>query len=204
MKSVTGLFLFLLIPLWVPSQILAQQAETLFDNQISHGGFGSLVFGLTSVNGQATYLQGTRGAWILRFDGGNSVQLGYGHYRIESDFDALHWNQPDVEIPELKTDYSGFEIEYLNKSHQLIHFGGQLLIGSGIVRYSDGGLDLNRTSDNYFVMQPGANIHLNVTNWFRLNGGIFYRHAVNVNLEGTSDTDLSGVATFLGLRFGKF
>jgi hypothetical protein len=191
--------LFLVLPLMTQ----AQEAETLFSGGVDHGGYGSLVFGVTSVNGQAAYLRGTRGAWVIRFGDGNAIHLGLAGYRIATDFDAVNQRGPGNRPPEMRTNYGGFEIEYVNRSLKMVHFGAQTLVGSGSVRYRKDA-DSGRRSDDYFVIQPGANIHLNITNWFRLSGGVFYRYAANVNLEGTSDSDLSGLSAMIGLRFGKF
>lgn len=200
-----GLLYLILISLWlIPSAAYPQEAETLFSGDINHGGYGALVFGITSVNGEVAYLRGTRGAWVMRFRDGHAVHLGLGSYRTGSNFDAVNWNITGVEQPEMRTNYGGFEVEYTNQSLNMIHFGAQALIGSGQVRYRDRDLNLEKTSDHYFVIQPGANIHLNLTNWFRISGGVFYRYAANVNLEGTSDSDLSGASAMIGLRFGKF
>lgn len=202
MKLLTSLTLLILFV--VPAATFAQQTETLFSANVDHGGFGSLLFGVTSVNGEASYLRGTSGAWVLNFQDGHSVNVGIGWYRTESAFSAVRWTHPDIDIPEIKTNYSGFELEYLNRSHRLLHFGGQLMIGGGSVRYHNEDINLDKTSDRYFALQPGANIHLNITNWFRVSGGLFYRYATGVNLDGTNNSELSGFSGILGLRFGKF
>jgi hypothetical protein len=194
------LFIFLSIPL----SASAQQAETLFDGDVRHGGFGSLLFGATFVNGEASYLRGTRGAWVIKFPDNNSLHIGLGSYRTQTGFDAVNWPHGDIALPEMRTNYGGFELEYLNRSNKLVHFGAQALIGGGTVRYHNRNIDLDKTSDSYFAFQPGANAHLNVTTWFRLSGGLFYRYAGGVNLDGTSNSDLSGFSAIFGLRFGKF
>ncbi|TVR31257.1 MAG: hypothetical protein EA390_06780 [Balneolaceae bacterium] len=182
----------------------AQETQTLFSNDIDHGGFGAPVFGVTFVNGQATYLRGLRGAWVINFPGEHSVHIGLARYRTQSDFDATGWTISNISTPEMRTNYGGFELEYVNRSHRLFHYSIQTLVGSGNVRFRDRDLDLNRTSDSYFVLQPGVNLNLNITHWFRLSGGLFYRYAGGVNLEGTGDSELSGITSFVGLRFGKF
>jgi len=192
----------LLILFLIPVQVNAQQQETLFANDINHGGFGSLVYGVTSVNGQAAFLRGTRGAWVIRFSDGHAINIGLAGYRTKSNFDTVNWNRHDNE-PEMRTNYGGFELEYVNNSYRLIHFGAQTLVGSGTVRYQNGG-DFEKSSDDYFVLQPAGNIHLNVTHWFRISGSVLYRYAANVNLDGTGNSDLSGFSVSVGLRFGKF
>jgi hypothetical protein len=185
--------------------LVAQQAETLVSGDVEHGGFGSLLYGVTSVNGEAAYLTGTRGAWMIKFRDGHALNIGLGSYRTRSGFHARPGRQTDAgEAWELQTNYGGLELEYLNRSHRLVHYGAQTTIGGGEVRYRDRNRAPDRTSDSYFVLQPGVNVHLNVTRWFRMSGGVFYRYAGGVSLEGTSNSDLSGVSAAIGLRFGKF
>lgn len=202
MKTISSLLLIVFLSL--PYAASAQQAETLFDGDVRHGGFGSLLFGATSVNGEAAYLRGTRGAWVIKFPDSHSLHIGLGNYRAQTGFDAVNWPHVDIALPEMRTNYGGFELEYLNRSNKLVHYGVQVLIGGGTVRYHNRNIDLDKTSDSYFAFQPGANAHLNVTTWFRLSGGLFYRYAGGVNLDGTSNSGLSGFSAIFGLRFGKF
>jgi hypothetical protein len=182
----------------------AQETQTLFSPGISHGGYGALIYGFTSINGQPAYLRGGRGAWVINFTDEHALNIGFGSYRTETDFDAVNWTNPNSAKPGMKTNYGGFELEYVNRTHNLFHYSVQTLIGSGKVRYIDPPAELNRTSDSYFVLQPGVNMNLNVTHWFKLSGGVFYRYTGGVNLEGTGSSDLSGVVSFVGLKFGRF
>jgi len=200
---IRSLVLSILITVSLPLIIMAQQTETLFSGDVSHGGFGSPLFGVTSVNGEASYLRGTRGAWMLKFRDGHAINIGGGWYRTQSGFDAADW-PAGSEPPEMRTNYGGFELEYLNRSHKLIHYGAQVMIGGGTVQFRESDIDLDKRSDRYFALQPGLNLHMNITNWFRISGGVFYRVADGVSLEGTSNSDLSGASAILGLRFGKF
>ena len=185
-----------------------RDTQTLFTSEVTHGGYGGLLYGFTIINDELTYLRGTRGAWIINLSSDHALNLGYGSYRTRSDFETAEWRFDDVPEPELRTNYSGFEMEYVNRSYRLVHFSAQALIGSGNVRYDDRNLDdfpgINRTRDSYFVMQPGVNMSLNITSWFKITGGVAYRYATSVNLEGTSNSDLSGLSGFIGLRFGSF
>lgn len=182
----------------------AQETETLFSNEVDHGGLGGLVFGGTTVNGELSYLRGTRGAWVINFNEMHSIHLGLARYRTHHNFGATGWNNTTVDQPDMNTEYSGFELEYVNRPAMLFHFSLQVLAGSGTVEYEEKNFSLDKISDRYFVLQPGANLILNVTSWFRLSGGIFYRYTDGVQLAGTSDTDLSGATTFVTLCFGWF
>ena len=181
-----------------------ERSQTLFDGNVSHGGYGGLIFGITSVNGQPAFMRGRRGAWILNFSDEHALNLGLGSYRTRNDFNPVEWTIDEVSEPDMRTNYSGFEIEYVNRSYQLVHFSVGSLIGSGNVRYDDRDIDVGRTRDSYFVLQPGVDLNINITNWFRISAGLSYRYASSVNLAGTSNEDLSGVSGILGLRFGGF
>ncbi|MEX1121908.1 MAG: hypothetical protein WED82_07235 [Balneolales bacterium] len=197
------IFPFLLFGFICITEGQAQETQTLFNNDIRHGGFGALVYGATSVNGQAAYLRGTRGAWAINFTDEHAANVGFGTYRTHSDFEPADWASNASE-PEMRMNYSGFELEYVNRTQRLFHFSIQTLIGSGRIRYRDPAEGLEKTSDSYFALKPGANINLNITTWFKISGGLFYRYVGGANLEGTSDSGLSGMASFVGLRFGKF
>lgn len=195
----------LVIMLSLHGLVQAQETETLFSSpDIRHGGYGAPVFGVTVVNGQASYLRGIRGAWVINLSDERAIQLGLSNYRTRSDFEARRWQAGMEGSPEMRTNYGGFEIEYVHRPSQMFHVGVQALIGGGQVRYRDSDVDLDRTTDHYFAFQPGVNGILNLTSWFRLSGGVHYRYASGVNLEGTSSSDLSGIVSFIALRFGKF
>lgn len=202
MKTLASLLLCL--PLFfLQPDLKAQQTETLFSGSVRHGGYGAIFHGVTSLNGQATYLRGSKGAWVIRFDNGNALHIGFAGYRSDKAFDVVNWRGTGSEIPELKTNYGGFELEYTLRSLDLFHFGFKTLIGNGDVRYQNGA-NFEKKSDNFFVVQPGASLYVNITSWFRLSGSVLYRYASNINLDGTSDSDLSGFSVAAGLRFGKF
>lgn len=193
------------VMLMCPTEGFTQETETLFSGDVDHGGFGAPVFGMTSVNGDFTYLRGSRGAWVINLNDRNTVNLGLARYRTQNDFEVANWTRQDVPKPELDTDYGGFEVEYVHRTNHLFHFSVQTLVGSGSVNYEGtGNFDFDPDSDGYFVLQPGVNLNLNVTDWFRLSGGLSYRYAGGVDLEGTSDKELSGVSSFFAMRFGWF
>jgi len=213
------LFLFLFAIIFVSSTSLTQaqshewhqynrgdrNTQTLLNRSTSYGGFGSWMYGATDINGQTAYLTGRKFMFVMNVRPQHTLNIGFSTYRTQSDFDVVNWdsNLP-VTAPQLETEYSGFELEYVNRSRRLVHFGGQLLVGSGEVQYTNSNILLEKRKDSYFVMQPGLNLHLNVTTWLRLNAGVYYRFASNVNLEGTSDRDLSGFSAVAGFRIGAF
>lgn len=210
MRSASAVFILLLIPCIAWSQATSPlntdadgDQETLFSGDIRHGGYGGPMYGVTFFNGEPTYLRGTRGAWVINLTDTHALNLGLAGYRSATAFDVTEWEN-DGPAPRLTSRYRGFEMEYVNRSYNLFHFSMQLLVGAGTVEYDDSNVDVDRTRDDHFVLQPGANANLNVTRWFRLTSGVLYRYAAGVSLPGTSTRDLSGLSAYLSLRFGRF
>ena len=200
---------FLLLPLELFAQDTRvvvqnkQRTETLFDRNVDYGGFGALQYGVSYINGEAVYLRGTRGAFVVNFRPNHTFNIGYGSYRTATNFSPIGL-APEFSNAELRTKYDGFELEYVNSTRKLIHFSTQVTIGSGEVRFDDRNIELPKTKDTYFFVQPGLNVNLNLTTWFRLSLGAYYRFANGVDIPGTSDIDLSGPSAMIGLKFGAF
>lgn len=178
--------------------------QTLVTSEVRHGGFGSIIYGVTTINNKVVMLRGTRGAWILNLTPQHALHIGLASYRTTPEVAAVNWTHETVERPDIRINYGGFEMEYVNRSFRLVHFGAQLLVGSGSVRYDNRNIAVEKTKDQYFVAQPGINVFLNVTSWFRISAGGYYRYTANVNLDGTDSSELSCFAGMLGLRFGRF
>ncbi len=185
------------------SPLYAQQAQTLFDGEVSHGGFGGPVLKIGNVAGSTGFWIGGRGGWIMNLDEHHAISLGGGGYGLVSDH--------EVPVPSTEEDlyalngYGGFIVEYTNRSYNIVHFTATSLIGAGglMLREKDY-QDVNDDADTYFVFEPGVNVELNVTNFFRIGAGASYRLTSGINRFGFSDSDFSGLNGVITFKFGKF
>jgi hypothetical protein len=121
----------------------------------------------------------------------------------------------DVEVegsPNLKLEFGcgGFMLEYTPYSEKLLHLSLHGMIGAGGVRYAvkdyktDNDDDVNYNEDAFFVLEPGVDAILNVTEAFRVGAGLAYRYVNDVEYEDLTNSDLSGVSGQVVLRFGVF
>lgn len=174
------------------------QAEQLIEGDIESGGFGGPVLKITSIGGSTGILVGGRGGWIIN----HTFIIGGGGYGLANDVSATTPG-PNGE-PYVNFGYGGLELEYVQNWERLIHFSVGLLIGAGGVghrgTYNEG--DINGKA--VFVMEPWAEVHLNVATFFRISGGASYRWVTGANHPAASDSRLSGVSGILTLRFGSF
>jgi hypothetical protein len=184
----------------------AAEEKTLYQGKLDSGGFGGPVIKYTEIKGQGAVMAGGRGGWIIN----HHVVLGGGGYGVASDVDAPQGTWHGGEPLDIEFGYGGFEVQYILNSDDVAHLTFYTLIGGGSVIYvSDYGHgsenhDHRSASDTVFVLEPALGSELNITKWFRLEGGLSYRIVSGVQQEELDNGDLSGVAGTLAFKFGKF
>lgn len=182
------------------SATLAQQAETLFSNQVSHGGFGGPGVKIGEVAGDPGVWVGGRGGWIINFDNNHTLSLGGGGYGLVTD----HRSSIDPDLYAM-AGYGGVDFEYTNQSYRLVHFTVSTLIGGGGLMLRERNFEeVIDETDSFFVFEPGATVELNVTHFFRIGAGVSYRLTSGISRFGYSDSDFSGLNGMFTFKFGKF
>lgn len=182
------------------------ETQTLLNGEVSHGGFGGPVVKFSDVGGDLGVWVGGRGGWIINFDRNHTISLGGGGYGLVTEHLV-----PDQEFGDPEFDYfalngyGGFIIEYANRSYQLVHFTVSSLIGAGGLMIRDRDYDdIDHSPDSYFVFEPGANLEVNITDFFRVAVGLSYRLTSGISRAGFTDDDFSGINGAITLKFGKF
>jgi hypothetical protein len=118
--------------------------------------------------------------------------------------------------PRVNYGYFGGIGQYIFKPEEMVHFSSQLVIAFGTTKdYENpksGPLDnfWNISGASFFLMEPGVNIEVNISNKLQLIVGVSYRYisGLNENSEDISLThvtneNLSGVNFNIGLKLGK-
>jgi hypothetical protein len=187
---------------------LAQQEETLLGSRsIESGGYGALVVKFTPVNDRFGVLVGARGGWIIN----HSFALGLAGYGLANKVPA-HQSGPFGQRY-VDMGYGGLDLEVIVDSDALIHWSAHTLIGAGAVNYRtwtgtsvdwSWGSDWDHRGDAFFVVEPGVNVDVNVTTWFRFSVGGAYRFVSGVASDVSNNADLSGASGMISFRFGSF
>ena len=197
---------FLLAIFLFCAPVAAQEQTLLGDTDIEHGGYGGPVVTFTTVNDEFGVLVGARGGWIIN----HTFSIGLAGYGLANNIKANSVDSFGRKYLEL--GYGGLDLEYINRSDELIHFSVHTLIGGGSAgfRYSWNedhwsNNNMNRKEqDPFFVLEPGVNVDLNVTPWFRTSVGANYRFITGLSSAAATNSDLSGLSAGLTFRFGKF
>jgi hypothetical protein len=183
-------------------QLFAQEQTLAGNGEMEHGGFGGPVFKYTQIKNEPAVLVGGRGGWIIN----HTFVIGGGGYglvnQIKADY-LINNIQPFISF-----GYGGLELEYIIQSAQIVHFTVYTMIGAGGITYKEDLLDdwedWTHASDGFFVFEPAINIEVNIINFFRINAGVSYRFVSGLYYGELQNSDLSGLAGALTLKFGSF
>lgn len=200
------LVLLLFIGAWAVAPALGQDGdEVLFDGIQQSGGYGAPTVAITSVAGEAAIVTGGQGGWIIN----RQFVLGGAGRGVST----RPTTPVDGDAAEVQMGYGGVLLEYISAPSQLVHLGGELLIGAGGAQLRDPddvdpepGPDDDDTIDEtaFFASEAGARVEVNVTSFFRIGASGGYRLVVGSDLRGVSDADLGGPYGQLSFRFGSF
>lgn len=198
MKKYAIILTMLLTPL------VAQQV-TLFSGPTTHGGYGGPAVKFTQMYGSEAFLVGGQGGWIINhtlFLGGAGYGLVNGIKSPDSSIDDARY---------LDIGYGGMVVGLVLRSDYLIHLTLTTLMGGGSVGsresfYHMGDYDTHDgRGDEFWVVEPNLELVVNMTRWFRVSGGVSYRHVIGINeFDGLSNDDLTGLSAQLSFNFGRF
>jgi hypothetical protein len=193
-------WLSVLLVVLLASPVFAQEV-TLLGGDLTHGGFGGPVLKVTQLNGELGLVTGGRGAWIIN----HLITVGGGGYTLLNDIEVTGVTGGPAN---LRFEYGGFEMGFISASDKLLHFSVNSLIGTGRIgyRWDEDGEDWDASAnDQFFIVEPSANLIVNLASFWRIGIGTSYRYVTGVDDFGDiTDADLSGLSAVLTLKFGKF
>jgi hypothetical protein len=187
--------------------VQAEEKTLVGSASVDNGGYGALVIKFSPINHKFGVLVGARGGWIIN----HTFAIGLAGYGLVNNVPADSpgpWGETLVNF-----GYGGLDLEYIANSDDLVHYSIHTLIGAGGVGFRNDAWSrmswdfhesANPLRNTFFVLEPGVNIDLNVTPWFRLSAGASYRFVGGVTSEASSSEGLSGPSGMLTFRFGSF
>jgi hypothetical protein len=196
--------------LFAQEETTEQKPQTVFSFKSvkSSGFYGAFTNASTSINGEYANLNGLYFGYFIN----QRLMIGIGGAATNN---GLRVPEAHKTIPgaDLRYQYGHFGLmtEYVMNSNKKVHFAFNLLSGAGFTaqclerdrderRYKDYSHDTNF----FVVLEPGAQVEVNLTKWMRVSPGISYRQTIGSDAKGLSDSDLSNVSGNVTLKFGKF
>lgn len=189
----------------------AQEIRTLFGQGDVTGGYGALTNKFTTIGGEFANLSGVYGGvfidrrWMLglAFAGSTNYLAVPVEYSVDP-FKSMSYQYSQ----------GGFLVERILGSNKSIHVVLNLLAGGGHTMQYNRNWDEWDDWDNYddsvydhnwfYVLEPGAQLEMNLFRWMRLSPGVSYRQTYQSKGLGLTDNDLSDWTYSLTLKFGGF
>ncbi len=188
------------------------QVKTLFNRKALITGFGAFDMKLAEVLDQTSFWIGLSGGVTLD----HKLIIGLGGYGLTSE---IKYEYPETgQLLDLTGGYGGLLLGF-NLAHQeVLHVTFPVLIGAGgLDATNDVTFRPNANPDvivppngfrvdatNFFVLEPGILMELNLTTWFRFGLGGQYRFIQGINLEGVTDDNFRSWVASCSFKFGKF
>ncbi|MEQ9230877.1 MAG: hypothetical protein RIF46_09335 [Cyclobacteriaceae bacterium] len=214
MKSIITTLLFLMtITLFAQRYVdtydpKKEEVKSLLGKGNELNGFGGIDLKISELAGERGMITGGYGGVLVN----RRYLVAVGGYGIATkiEFDGL---VGAVEKPlNLHGGYGGVMVGGMIGSKEVIHLIFPVFFGAGQVEVSDKNFFPNNPNDAEFtiessaimVIEPGAQLEVNVTEYFRFSAGMSYRYVTGSELENLSDSDLSGSSIMISFRFGRF
>jgi hypothetical protein len=171
--------------------------ETLIGSQPSIGWFGGPVLKFSEINDECAFFTGGCGGLVLN----HTLIIGGAGYGLANEIEVNEALYPEFRL--LEMGYGGVVLGYVNRSRKAVHLSFHSLIGAGGLSYRSHYYDY-RHDDIFFVAEPGIDLELNLTRYFRLGCGATYRLVRGVDIDGLTDEALSGPSATLTFKIGRF
>ena len=184
----------------------SSEFKTLFGNENHNGAYGAFTIGYSEIDQKQAVLFGGRFEWII----GHSIGLGFGgsgfineaYYELSLNSDVF-----------LTGGYGGFYIEPIVMPNFPVHLSFPILLGAGGISYVTDNWDNHNNmiedTEAFLIAEPGAEIELNLTRYFRLALGTSYKFTTpfNIGLPNSPDVNsdsLKGFSFLMTFKFGRF
>ena len=200
MKRLVIISMLSLVPL------MAQQ-QTLLSGPFSHGGYGGPRMMVSTINGELGVLVGGHGGWVVN----HALFIGGGGYGLVNQIKAP--TAQDSTQRYIDFGYGGVELGAVLASNRIVHLRVSALIGGGGLSASGrdnyyGEYDHHGSyysDDAFFMVEPAAEMVVNMTPWMRLTAGASYRFIDGIETDSDfNDADFTGPSAMVSLNFGKF
>jgi hypothetical protein len=184
----------------------SQEIRTLFGKDRTGGVYGSFTAGYSTIDNKNALLFGGRFSWIAN----HSFGIGIGAMGFVNEY---HYDANIDKDVFLAGGYGGLYLEPIIFPRSPIHLSFPILFGAGGVSYvSDNyNYDSNFVEDSeaFLIIEPSAELELNLTKFCRLAFGVSYRlpSSFDVGLSGSpiaTAKSLKGISYGVTFKFGKF
>jgi len=212
MKRIVFILSLLFVGVYSFSQVLEDESrekikddemKTLIGKSDDIGGYGGLSVLYSQIDAKDAFVFGARGGLIM----GHVFALGIAGTGFVND---SHLDNVLDRNVSLAGGYGGMFFEPIIFPKFPIHISVPVLIGIGGVAYTS--VEIGQWENDYFVedsetflvVEPGIEVEMNITQFFRFSMGAYYRYTSEIELMNTDKDVLNGFSFGVNFKFGKF
>jgi len=184
------------------------EIRTFLGQNNAVGGYGALTMQYSQINNRDAFVFGARGGILM----GHTVAMGLS---INGFFNDKYYNQITGNNTHLAGGYGGFFFEPILFPKYPVHVSFPVLIGGGgvgVINNDESSWDNHfnsEASDAFMVIEPGIEVEMNITRFFRFCIGVHYRYTTDVQIDNPDydniDPDiLRGFMGGVTFKFGRF
>jgi|WetSurMetagenome_2_1015567.scaffolds.fasta_scaffold372155_1 hypothetical protein len=185
-----------------------QKIHTIFKKEKRDGFYGSLSVGYSPIDNKDGLTFSSRGCWIM--DHFFSMGIGGTAFinQLENIPLGIDVTTPNKELS-LAGGYGGLIVEPILFPLKPLHLSFPILIGAGGAgSYNDydyySSYSVYSNGDFFWVIEPQAELELNLTRWLRFALYAGYRYTSELNIEGISKDALRGYSFGATTKIGLF
>jgi hypothetical protein len=183
------------------------EIRTLLGNNNAVGGYGAISIQYTQIDNRDAYLFGAKGGILM----GHLVALGVSGKGF---FNDSHFDSGTGQYICLAGGYGGFFFEPILMPRFPVHVSFPVLIGAGgvgVVNAHENNWDKkykSQASDAFMVIEPGVEVELNITRFFRFCIGASYRYTTDIQIADPAyvvpSDIMRGISGGVTFKFGRF
>ncbi len=217
MKNLTTIFIFTFLALSASAQKYVdtndpnnEEIKSLLSKGNDLNGFGGVDMKVGNFMDERGLLVGAYGGLLIN----RRYLFGVAGYGLVTnlEFEGTVPGDSTTKVLNLHGGYGGVLFGAAIAPKELIHISIPIVLGAGSFEVVDKNFFTNNLADAeftvensiFFVVEPGIEIELNISNNFRLGFGASYRYITGTELMNVSDDDVSGATGMISLRFGRF
>jgi hypothetical protein len=211
MKTLIAIFLFTAFSVSLIAQETMkvgpdedQRIKTIFKKEKRDGFYGAFSVGYSPIDKKDGVVFSSRGCWIMD----HFFSIGVGGTGFVNEFEDVPFDfsfNTDNDNS-LAGGYAGLIIEPILLPLKPLHLSFPILVGAGAAgAFNDYEYFSTYYVDDFFwVVEPQAELELNLTRWFRLAFYAGYRYTSELNIEGISKDALRGYSAGVTMKMGLF
>jgi len=211
MKTLIAIFLFTAFSVSLMAQSTIkigsdedQKIHTIFKKDKRDGFYGSVSVGYSPLDKKDGITISSRGCWIMD----HFFSIGIGGTAFINDLNQIPLGITTGSRDGLSISggYGGVIFEPIVFPLKPVHISFPIFVGAGAVgSFTDYTyFSTYSINDFFWVIEPQAELELNLTRWFRLAFYAGYRYTSDIVIEGISTDALRGYSAGLTAKMGLF